>query len=55
LTNKDEGAYLNSSKGHIEMGKAIAEAILLYKGDMISTTDDLALNNTPINPATKPG
>jgi len=53
LTNKDEGAYLNSSKGHIEMGKAIAEAILLYKGDMISTTDDLALNNTPINPATK--
>ena len=31
LTNKDEGAYLNSSKGQAEMGKAIAEAVLDYK------------------------
>ena len=31
LTNKDEGAYLNSSKGQNEMGDAIAKAILHYK------------------------
>lgn len=31
LTNKDEGAYLNSQKGQAEMGKAIAQAILNYK------------------------
>ncbi|TVZ13819.1 N-acetylmuramoyl-L-alanine amidase [Maribacter sp. MAR_2009_72] len=31
LTNKDEGAYLNSQKGQTEMGKAIAQAILNYK------------------------
>ncbi|MBC8767839.1 N-acetylmuramoyl-L-alanine amidase [Arenibacter sp. BSSL-BM3] len=49
LTNKDEGAYLNSQKGHNEMGKAIADAILAYKGDMISSTDQLALNDSPAN------
>ncbi len=31
LTNKDEGAYLNSKKGQEEMGTAIANAILNYK------------------------
>ncbi len=31
LTNKEEGRYLNSSKGQAEMGKAIAEAILKYR------------------------
>lgn len=31
LTNKNEGAYLNSSKGQAEMGNAIATAILKYK------------------------
>ena len=31
LTNKDEGAYLNSKKGQSEMGTAIANAILDYK------------------------
>lgn len=31
LTNKQEGAYLNSKKGQNEMGTAIAEAILAYK------------------------
>jgi len=49
LTNKEEGAYLNSQKGHIEMGTAIADAILNYKGEMILSTDQLALNNTPVN------
>lgn len=31
LTNREEGAYLNSKKGQSEMGSAIAEAILRYK------------------------
>ncbi|SEM22480.1 N-acetylmuramoyl-L-alanine amidase [Maribacter orientalis] len=31
LTNKDEGAYLNSGKGQTEIGNAIAKAILHYK------------------------
>ncbi|WP_324027987.1 N-acetylmuramoyl-L-alanine amidase [Maribacter sp. BPC-D8] len=31
LTNKDEGAYLNSTKGQNDMGEAIAKAILHYK------------------------
>ncbi|TLP80540.1 N-acetylmuramoyl-L-alanine amidase [Maribacter sp. ACAM166] len=31
LTNKDEGAYLNSNKGQADMGGAIAKAILNYK------------------------
>lgn len=49
LTNKEEGAYLNSQKGHIEMGTAIADAILTYKGEMILSTDQLALNNSSVN------
>jgi len=55
LTNKEEGAYLNSQKGHNEIGKAIADAILMYKVDMISSTDQLAINNTPVNPIAKQG
>lgn len=40
LTNKNEGAYLNSTKGQIEMGTAIANAILQYKGaTQINTTN----------------
>ncbi|MFD0798536.1 N-acetylmuramoyl-L-alanine amidase [Maribacter chungangensis] len=31
LTNKNEGAYLNSGKGQAEMGTAIADAILKYR------------------------
>ncbi len=31
LTNKNEGAYLNSSKGQTDMGVAIANAIVQYK------------------------
>jgi len=36
LTNDKEGAYLNSNKGQSEMGTAIAEAILLYRGGVES-------------------
>jgi N-acetylmuramoyl-L-alanine amidase len=53
LTNKNEGAYLNSSKGHVEMGKAIADAILAYKVDMISDADPVASNTTPTTPEPK--
>lgn len=38
LTNKDEGAYLNSKKGQNEMGVAIANAILDYKLGAKGTT-----------------
>ncbi len=49
LTNKDEGAYLNSKKGQSEMGTAIADAILKYKKDVqgvgqttqVSTTEEI--------------
>jgi N-acetylmuramoyl-L-alanine amidase len=34
LTNKNEGAFLNSKSGQVQMGKAIAEAILLYKSNL---------------------
>ncbi|MCJ7465398.1 MAG: N-acetylmuramoyl-L-alanine amidase [Maribacter sp.] len=36
LTNKDEGAYLNSEKGQSDIGTAIAEAILKYKNSVQS-------------------
>ena len=36
LTNKNEGAYLNSRDGQSEMGKAIADAIVLYKKNLWS-------------------
>ena len=34
LTNSSEGAFLNSSKGQIQMGRAIAKAILNYKNEL---------------------
>ena len=34
LTNKREGAYLNSKKGQIQMSNAIAKAILNYKNEL---------------------
>jgi len=36
LTNKNEGAYLNSGNGQSEMGNAIADAILSYKESLTS-------------------
>lgn len=38
LTNKKEGAYLNSKKGQSEMGEAISDAILNYKKSVQSNT-----------------
>ncbi|MFS4469302.1 N-acetylmuramoyl-L-alanine amidase family protein [Maribacter sp. 2210JD10-5] len=47
LTNKNEGAYLNSKKGQAEMGKAIAEAILNYKkGVQANTVQDTGIPQT---------
>ena len=37
LTNRNEGAYLNSLKGQEEMADAIAEAIIRYKNDFYRT------------------
>ncbi len=46
LTNKSEGAYLNSSKGQSEMGTAIADAILRYRSGIRSNAP-LVASNTP--------
>lgn len=40
LTNKKEGAYLNSSKGQFEMATSIADAILSYKQNILLATND---------------
>ncbi len=37
LTNRNEGAYLNSLRGQKEMADAIAEAIIRYKNDFYRT------------------
>ncbi len=53
LTNDEEGAYLNSSRGQSEMGTAIAEAILKYKNgvqpNLVQANDPLV----PIGPPDK--
>jgi len=41
LTNRDEGKYLNSSKGQQEMGRAIASAILEYRNAIRSNSTTL--------------
>lgn len=46
LTNKAEGAYLNSKKGQIEMANAIKEAILKYKTSLDSTISSYNVINT---------
>lgn len=48
LTNKNEGGYLNSSKGQAEMGKAIADAILGYKADLNEVLDANDEVQTPV-------
>ncbi len=53
LTNKSEGAYLNSKKGHDEMGNAIASAILTYKKEMISDVGNLVEPEASVASSTK--
>ncbi len=40
LTNKKEGAYLNSKKGQKEMAREIANGILSYKSSLALATDN---------------
>lgn len=47
LTNKNEGSYLNSSRGQLEMGKAIADAILAYKQNVRSLPVNLIASTAP--------
>jgi N-acetylmuramoyl-L-alanine amidase len=51
LTNKNEGSYLNSTKGQNEMGTAIANAILSYKdgvdANLIELEESVVVENTP--------
>ncbi len=47
LTNRSEGAYLNSQNGQAEMGAAIAEAILKYKNSVQANTADVSIQSTP--------
>jgi len=50
LTNKIEGAYLNSTKGQSEMASAIAKAILEYKASLYTSVTDSAFEEeTEIN------
>jgi N-acetylmuramoyl-L-alanine amidase len=44
LTNKNEGAYLNSNKGQVEMGTAIANAILKYKDATKANTSPVVVS-----------
>jgi N-acetylmuramoyl-L-alanine amidase len=40
LTNKNEGAYLNSQRGQKEMAKEIAKGIITYKNSLALATDN---------------
>lgn len=55
LTNKSEGAYLNSKKGQQEIGKAIADAILTYKENtrVNSSSTTIPVTNEPGKGATR--
>jgi len=46
LTNKDEGAYLNSRQGQAEMGTAIADAILRYRAGVQSNSAPFTVSST---------
>ncbi|RKR07158.1 N-acetylmuramoyl-L-alanine amidase [Maribacter vaceletii] len=49
LTNKEEGAYLNSKQGQSKIGSAIASAIIKYKEQVPSkTSKNNAIGSTPI-------
>lgn len=53
LTNKQEGAYLNSKKGQTEMGTAIADAILEYKRVLWTHVPDEAVKSPVATAAPK--
>ena len=45
LTNRNEGLYLNSSKGQAEMADAISLAVLKYKNDFFKNLSTSTLSN----------
>jgi N-acetylmuramoyl-L-alanine amidase len=45
LTNRNEGLYLNSSKGQSEMADAISLAVLKYKNDFFKNLSTSTLSN----------
>ncbi len=51
LTNKTEGAYLNSKSGQSQMGEAIAEAILKYKNAVQANVADITQQTKSIEVA----
>ena len=50
LTNKTEGAYLNSVRGQNEMADAIATAVITYKNDFFQNLSTSNLINETIEP-----
>ena len=48
LTNKSEGGYLNSQKGQVEMGRAIADAVVNYKNTVRGTISQTASISKPV-------
>ncbi len=48
LTNKREGAFLNSKKGQQQMSKSIAEAILKYKKTIEQNSGNVVINNEDV-------
>lgn len=47
LTNRKEGAYLNSKKGQSQMASAIAQAIVDYKSDLQTNIADVSSSLPP--------
>lgn len=45
LSNKNEGAYLNSKKGQSEFGKTLADAILSYKTQLDGVVNSVQTSN----------
>ena len=48
LTNKKEGAYLNSAKGQVEMAREIGNAISRYVASLTETNTNLKINDPEI-------
>ena len=49
LTNRSEGAYLNSSTGQVKMASAIAKAIINYKNNRAASFETEAANQITID------
>jgi N-acetylmuramoyl-L-alanine amidase len=48
LTNKKEGAYLNSSKGQNSIAKAVSKAIIEYKNNINKSIEDFNVYNDDV-------